>query len=89
MFNSASISCGHQPKEGNMRIVTLILAGLMATSAARATDDFLGDWKLNPAKSTAADGRALKGGRALIELIPKASGFGGESVYFSDASYHL
>ena len=50
-----------------MRIATLILTGFMATSGAWAADGFLGDWKLNPAKSTAADGRALKDGRVLIE----------------------
>jgi enterochelin esterase-like enzyme len=50
-----------------MRIATLILAGVMATSGAWAADGFLGDWKLNAAKSSTADGRALKDGRALIE----------------------
>ena len=50
-----------------MRIATLILTGFMATSGVWAADSFLGDWKLNPAKSTAADGRALKAGRVLIE----------------------
>jgi len=50
-----------------MRIAKVILAAVMATAGAWAADGFLGDWKLNLAKSSASDGRVLKDGRALIE----------------------
>ena len=51
-----------------MRFIVLFLCGI----AAWAADPFSGDWKLNPAKSSAADGKSIKAGRALIE--PDGSG---------------
>jgi enterochelin esterase-like enzyme len=46
---------------------TAIFIGIIAASGAWAADAFLGDWKLNVARSTSADGHAPKDGRALIE----------------------
>src|ERR1700686_2387246 len=50
-----------------MRLTWIVAAGIFVTLTAKGSDAFIGDWKLNPAKSGFADGRAAKDGRALIE----------------------
>jgi enterochelin esterase-like enzyme len=50
-----------------MRFPAIIITAITAISAARASDAFFGDWKLNPSKSTSSDGRVATDGRALIE----------------------
>ncbi|HTS77792.1 MAG TPA: enterochelin esterase [Bryobacteraceae bacterium] len=49
-----------------MRLVALLFTIVWA-SVAHAADAFVGDWKLNLAKSTSMSGPAVKDGRALIE----------------------
>jgi len=50
-----------------MRSAAIVCAGIVVTLAARGSDAFTGDWKLNPAKSEFADHRTAVDGRALIE----------------------
>src|SRR5579864_5191188 len=49
-----------------MRMI-LIVAGILSAPFIYGSDPFVGDWKLNPAKSTFTDGRTVTDGRALIE----------------------
>jgi enterochelin esterase-like enzyme len=50
-----------------MRLTWIVAATIFVTFTANGSDAFIGDWKLNPAKSGFADGRTAKDGRALIE----------------------
>ena len=50
-----------------MRFAVAAAAGIFAALSAAGSDAFVGDWKLNPAKSSFADGRTPLDGRALIE----------------------
>jgi enterochelin esterase-like enzyme len=50
-----------------MRLAVSAFVGIMVAFGANASDAFIGDWKLNPAKSGFADGRVAMDGRALIE----------------------
>src|ERR1700683_420139 len=50
-----------------MRCAGIVFAGIIIGLAARGSDAFTGDWKLNPAKAEFADRRAAVEGRALIE----------------------
>ncbi|HLJ50128.1 MAG TPA: enterochelin esterase [Bryobacteraceae bacterium] len=50
-----------------MRSAAILVATLAITCNLYAADALVGDWKLNLAKSSWSDGRAVKNGRALIE----------------------